>query len=158
MFKSFRKYAIALATLVATALGLFVAANSAAALHPSVFTWSSSGASYSPTAGWWLDSPDGTHRAVFQSDGNWVVYDGSTAIWASNTKGIGIGLVFANGYSSQLGNVYISKSGGTAWTNNVSGYNSYGYMRMIMQNDGNFVEYAGASSGPAVWATNTAGK
>ena len=30
--------------------------------------------------------------------------------------------------------------------------------RVVMQNDGNFVEYSGAAGGHALWATNTSGR
>ncbi|CAG8799354.1 36397_t:CDS:1, partial [Gigaspora margarita] len=36
-------------------------------------------------------SPNGEHRLVMQTDGNLVLYSGSTAIWASNTCGKGAG-------------------------------------------------------------------
>ncbi|CAG8710375.1 22089_t:CDS:2, partial [Gigaspora margarita] len=36
-------------------------------------------------------TPDGKHRLVMQTDGNLVLYSGSTAIWASNTCGKGFG-------------------------------------------------------------------
>ncbi len=154
-----------LVAVVTFGLALFSATNSSASsavpapAHSNTFTWGGSGTSRAPGSGWILDSADGAHSVTFQADGNWVVYHGSTAIWSSNTHNIGIGLVFATGeVGSDFGDIYISKSGGTAWDNYVSGYNSYSSMRVVMQNDGNFVEYSGASGGSPVWATNTAGR
>ncbi|MDQ2837045.1 MAG: hypothetical protein M3Y42_14640 [Actinomycetota bacterium] len=134
------------------------APNASAAAHSSTFSWTQYGTSRSPTAGWILDSSDNTHHVQFQPDGNWVVYHGSTPTWASNTSNVGIGLVFASSPGDEFGNIFITKNGGDAWQNNVHGYNQYSTMRVVMQNDGNFVEYPGSSGGSAIWATNTNGK
>jgi hypothetical protein len=87
------------------------------------------------------------------SDGNWVVYHGTTAIWASNTARCSSDIIFGGqGVITTYQPVSCHK-----FVNN-SSLNSRKTYRLTMQSDGNLVEYTGASGGVAVWATNTAGK
>jgi hypothetical protein len=105
-----------------------------------------------------LISSSGVYKAVFQDDGNWVVYHGSRAIWASNTSGNPATLAFSGSNGRANITVPIASTGGvrTLWSNNVSnGTQSY---HMVIQNDGNLVEYTGCSGVTALWATNTVGR
>lgn len=64
-------------------------------------------------------------------------------------------LITANGYVLTLqsdGNLVLSENTGTVWA---SGTDGKGAVRAALQDDGNFVLYAGDNN--AVWATDTAG-
>ena len=115
------------------------------------------------TAGWALQSPSGQYHVNFQTDGNLVVYRGSTALWSSRTSGqCGsadnyCALEF-NGYANELccgpdGQIVVDDPG-RSW-HNINNPESYSAFRVVMQDDGNFVEYSGTSGGTALWATYT---
>lgn len=133
--------------------GSLVVADPALAQYPSQFNWTSDVAT---GPGWALDSPNGVYRAIFQTDGNFVVYHGGSPIWSSHTWHNGDAVVF-NGPGSVWGSgqVQISFLGSITWGNGVNYAGVAGY-HLNMQNDGNFVEYA--NGGTVLWATNTAGQ
>ena len=94
-----------------------------------------------------LYSESGQYRLAFQSDGNLVLYDGGSAIWATGTSNNAdkVGL-----YND--GHFIATKNGQAKWTTN-----RYGYPKTFLsvQNDGNIVEYDWTNLN-AVWASNTA--
>jgi hypothetical protein len=105
-----------------------------------------------------LVSNNGTYHLNFQaSDGNLVLYHGSKAIWQAASEG---GTIFASSnFSGHAGQLEVEIfTGGVIWHNNVN-VTSSAY-RIVVQNDGNFVEYTGCAdgSGRAIWQTNTDGK
>jgi hypothetical protein len=95
-------------------------------------------------------SCNGSYTLVLGGDGNLVLYQGSTALWASGTAG----KASANAIMQGDGNFVIySTSGAALWASNTAG-NAGAYLSV--QNDGNTVIYS--SSGTALWSTGTAGK
>jgi len=94
-----------------------------------------------------VTSQNGRYRFVYQSDGNLVLYDGGTPLWASGTNGqpSGVCILQADG------NLVIYVGGGRAiWS---SGTWQHPGSRLVVQNDGNVVIYR--PDGTPVWATNT---
>jgi hypothetical protein len=148
-------------------LGLVNSTEASAVAHPSVWAWSST-LDYGANAGWELDSPSGVYRAVFQTDHNFVVYHSGTAIWSSGTNGVALDTLlltagnYAYGGKGLVGavvycTVACSYPAGTKqWSNAVNDASTT--HRLAMQDDGNFVEYTGASGGTALWSTRTNGK
>jgi hypothetical protein len=131
---------------------LWLAPAGSAATPPSTWSWSGDH-SYHVGSVWRLGTTNGAYRAIWQSDENWVVYHGTTAIWASNTARCSSDIIFGGqGVITTYQPVSCHK-----FVNN-SSLNSRKTYRLTMQSDGNLVEYTGASGGVAVWATNTAGK
>jgi hypothetical protein len=107
-------------------------------------------ANVSLTANQSLASCNGAYSLIMQGDGNLVLYQGSTALWASNTVGSGADEAIMQGD----GNFVLYTSSGTSvWASNTAG-NSGAYLNV--QNDGNVVVYS--ASGAALWSTGTAGK
>jgi hypothetical protein len=107
-------------------------------------------ANVSLTANQSLASCNGDYSLIMQSDGNLVLYQGSTALWASNTVGSGADEAILQGD----GNFVLYTSSGTpVWASNTAG-NTGAYLNV--QNDGNVVVYS--ASGAALWSTGTAGK
>jgi hypothetical protein len=97
--------------------------------------------------GWQIQSPDRNYRMVMQSDGNLVLYTGTTAKWASGTSVANSDLEMQSD-----GNLVIYGPGHAAvWASNTAGKNG---SVLFGQNDGNFVLYAPGNV--AVWSTNTA--
>lgn len=99
-------------------------------------------------AGQKITSQTGGYQAIFQSDGNFVVYNSAhAAIWASHSNGKG-------GYRAAFhsdGNLDVITSGGTQlWASNTSGH---GGSRVVMQSDGNLVIYT--SSNVALWSSKS---
>ncbi|TDX79004.1 D-mannose binding lectin [Rathayibacter sp. PhB151] len=99
-----------------------------------------------------LLSLDGRWRAVMQADGNFVVYGANGAAWATMTSGsdprfsmVDEGrLTVGAGYRT-IWSAYPKTSFGAGQPGLVQPY------RLVMQNDGNLVEYDGL--GRAVWAS-----
>jgi Papain-like cysteine protease AvrRpt2 len=94
-----------------------------------------------------LRAPGGGLELVLQSDGNLVLYDSGTAIWASGTNGQTV---------TQLamqadGNLALTGPAGVVWESRTSG--SPG-ARLAVQDDGNAVVYT--IDGRPVWSTGTA--
>jgi Alpha-L-arabinofuranosidase B, catalytic/Carbohydrate binding module (family 6) len=95
-------------------------------------------------------SCNGDFTLIMQGDGNLVLYQGSTALWASNTVGSGADEAIMQGD----GNFVLYTSAGTpVWASNTPG-NAGAYLDV--QNDGNVV--IDSASGAALWSTGTAGK
>ncbi len=102
------------------------------------------------TANQSLASCNGDYSLIMQGDGNLVLYQGSTPLWASNTVGSGADEAILQGD----GNFVLYTSSGTpVWASNTAG-NSGAYLQV--QNDGNVVVYS--ASGAVLWSTGTAGK
>jgi len=111
-------------------------------LHPScigpenAFWWSESSCSYPPGYSK-LDSrsSNGRYRSTFQADGNWVVYDGDTAIWSSGTAGRG-----ATNITFQWdGNIVIYRNAVALWSANPCRVARPERKILTMQDDGNLV-------------------
>jgi hypothetical protein len=97
-----------------------------------------------------LYSCNGEFDLIMQSDGNLVLYQGGTPLWASGTVGSGADEAIMQGDGNFV--VYTS-SGSAPWASGTAG-NSGAYLDV--QNDANVVIYS--SSGAALWSTGTAGK
>jgi hypothetical protein len=130
---------------------LWLAPAGSAATPPASWSWSGD-RSYHVGSVWRLASTNGVYRAIWQSDGNWVVYHGRTAIWASRTARCSSDIIFGG-----QGLISTYQTSCHQFVNN-SSLNSRKTYRLTMQTDGNLVEYTGTSGGVAVWATNTVGK
>jgi hypothetical protein len=101
-----------------------------------------------------LVSTNGSYTLKMQTDGNLVIYYGSTAIFASNTSSS----TTTNTYTLKLqsdGNLVIYKNGSTSiWESRTDGKGTGPY-KMYMQDDGNLVIYD--STGSATFYTYTYG-
>lgn len=95
-------------------------------------------------AGSFLRSANGVYRAVMQDDGNFVVYGTSGPIWASKTTRPGAFLAL-----DTMGRLSVGTETVTGWSV-VPGVTSVGPYKLVMQDDGNLVEY---DSRRAVWAS-----
>src|SRR5581483_8730991 len=76
-----------------------------------------------------LRSCDGRFELIMQGDGNLVVYEGASALWASRTNGRGGRTAVMQGD----GNLVVYAAGGAVWA---SGTNGHGGASLAMQNDG----------------------
>jgi hypothetical protein len=107
-------------------------------------------ANVSLTANQSLASCNGDYTLIMQGDGNLVLYQGGTALWASGTVGSGADEAIMQGD----GNLVLYTSSGTpVWASNTAG-NAGAYLDV--QNDGNVV--ISSASGSTLWSTGTAGK
>jgi hypothetical protein len=96
-----------------------------------------------------LASCNGDYTLIMQGDGNLVLYQGGTALWASGTVGSGADEAIMQGD----GNFVLYTSSGTpVWASGTAG-DTGAYLDV--QNDGNVVIYG--SSGSALWSAGTAG-
>lgn len=98
---------------------------------------------------WYVDSPDGRYRFVYQSDGNLVLYGPNGATWASMTSS-------APGWveMQEDGNLVVYRPDAVPlWASGTDG-NSGAYL--LVQNDGNVVIYR--PDGYPIWATGTNGR
>ncbi|RKR81700.1 D-mannose binding lectin [Mucilaginibacter gracilis] len=95
----------------------------------------------------------GADKIILQSDGNLVIYHGSTALWSSNTNGSGAQYLFfqADG-NLVLTNGDPSRTGTTVyWASNIySSCSGSQDVRLIFQNDGNLV-YLYPTGGANQW-------
>ncbi|NJR13027.1 MAG: hypothetical protein HC779_00255 [Phyllobacteriaceae bacterium] len=105
----------------------------------------------------YLQSANGQFFAVFQGDGNLVVYRGTPtanggAIWASGTNGK------ANGGAAHMqadGNVVVYNPGGKArWASGTSAGDVNRAFTLTMQDDGNLVAFD-SQGGEALWSSMT---
>lgn len=95
-----------------------------------------------------LVSGNGQYSLQMQTDGNLVVYRGSSALWSSRTGGQAI----RHFVVQSDGNLVLYRTDGTvAWASGTSG-RTLGFL--TMQDDGNLVLYNSANA--AIWASNTA--
>ncbi|MCJ1673048.1 MULTISPECIES: hypothetical protein [unclassified Rathayibacter] len=85
------------------------------------------------------------YRVVMQADGNVVVYGPQGAVWQTATSGAGSSLEFTKDGALQV----VTADGSVTWTAKPSG--GTGPFRLVMQSDGNLVEYDG--QGRAVWSS-----
>ena len=107
-------------------------------------------ANHELTSGQSLTSCNGDYTLTMQGDGNLVLYQGSTALWASNTAGTAADEAIMQGD----GNFVVYTSAGTPlWASGTAGNPG---ADLVVQNDGNVVVYSAA--GAALWATGTNGK
>ena len=60
-----------------------------------------------------IKSANGVFRAIMQDDGNFVVYDRDSLLWASNTVGKGDHLIF-----QEDGNLVVFREQTAIWTSN----------------------------------------
>ncbi len=94
-----------------------------------------------------IASSDGRYRFIYQTDGNLVLYDGGTALWASATNGKGVGVCIMQAD----GNLVIYLRGGhPIWA---SGTNGSPGSHLLVQIDGNVVIYR--PDNHPIWSTNT---
>lgn len=110
------------------------------------YSASTIGIGYSLRVGQRLVAPDGVHFASMQSDGNFVVYRGSTALWSTRTFGPNHRVVL-----QADGNLVLySATGRALWNSRSVGT---GGSRLRMQTDGNLVVYR--NTYPATWSWRT---
>jgi hypothetical protein len=100
-----------------------------------------------------LTSANGRFHLNMQSDGNLVIYDGSSAIWASNTWNLPDSTKPTRAEMQADGNfVLYNDANQASWASG-----SWGSGRvspyLLMQDDGNLVIYHNGSS--AIWASGT---
>jgi hypothetical protein len=95
-----------------------------------------------------VKSCDGRFDLIMQDDGNLVMYEGKTALWATGTNGKG-------GYAMWMqadGNLVVYTSAAAPiWDSKTNGDDG---AYLAVQNDGNVVIY---KSGKPLWASNTSG-
>jgi Papain-like cysteine protease AvrRpt2 len=95
-----------------------------------------------------LHSPSGQFQLVLQTDGNLVLYDGQTAIWATGTSG----QTASQAAMQADGNLVLTGPGGAVvWEARTAGHPG---ARLVVQDDGNAVVYA-LDKRP-LWSTGTA--
>ena len=115
---------------------------------PGYVMWPEDGVSYYDGAQWTTSGPY-PRRLTLQPDGNFVLYDGTTALWASGTDA-------ASDAGDRLdlqsdGNLVIyPATGASVWS---SGTHTYTDDMMILQPDGNLDIYN--LDGHALWSTGT---
>ena len=94
-------------------------------------------------------SCDGRFKLILQGDGNLVLYEGGTALWASGTAG----KASANAIMQGDGNFVIYDTAGSPlWSSGTAGNNG---AHLTVQNDGNTVIFS--SGGATLWSTGTGG-
>jgi hypothetical protein len=96
-----------------------------------------------------LTSCDGRFALILQGDGNLVLYEGSTALWASNTVNSSAVRAILQGDGNF---VLYTASGTPVWASDTAGNAG---AQLVLQNDGNLV--VDSASGTVLWATNTGG-
>jgi hypothetical protein len=99
-----------------------------------------------------LVSPDGSHTLAVQSDGNVVLYNNNkkTAPWSLNQIGAPMNATYLTLQSDN--NICTGNgNGNNTWCTMTIGK---GGNKIVMQNDGNFVQYA--DGGRPTWATGLA--
>ena len=94
-------------------------------------------------------SPGDHYQLAMQTDGNFVLYEGSTPLWSSNTTGTG-SANFA--IMQDDGNLVVSKSASVAVWSSGTGGRGCGYY-LAVQTDGNVVLYT--TGGTPIWSTGT---
>jgi hypothetical protein len=105
-----------------------------------------------------MGAPNGTHHAIFQTDGNFVVYNSlGRATWSSRTSSIASGGTFA---VQGDGNIVIYNSAHHAvWSTGTFFNSSYRYIELDIQSDGKLVAYmSNPAAFRAFWASGTNGQ
>jgi len=93
-----------------------------------------------------ITSNNGRFHAIMQSDGNFVVYEGQRALWASNTQNnVGHHVIVQSDHNL----VVYDRENRAHWASNTQGRGS-DRAHLIMQDDGNLVLYDG---GTALWSS-----
>src|SRR5579884_2941087 len=134
-----RLWAVAVAVLIAVA-GISACGPTGGTPPPSDHL--SAGASLA--SGQLLQSPSGKYTAVMQADGNFVVYQGRTALWSTGTSSPGSTLAM-----QADGNLVVYSAAHVAqWSSATNGQNN---LSLWIQDDGNLVIYT-ADHRP-VWST-----
>jgi len=94
-----------------------------------------------------ITSNNGKYVALFQYDGNFVVYEGTTPLWASYTNGSGASWVVLQ----DDGNLVIyNAQNAPKWASNTYGKATHGALKLVMQDDANLVVYSGSTP---LWAS-----
>jgi hypothetical protein len=93
-----------------------------------------------------LRSDDGHYRAVMQADGNFVVYGPTGATWQTATSGVESSFEFFEDGTAKV----VAGNGAITWSGR-PGAGGVAPFRLVMQSDGNLVEYDG--QGRAVWSS-----
>jgi pimeloyl-ACP methyl ester carboxylesterase len=96
-----------------------------------------------------LRSGDGRFDFTYQGDGNLVLYQHGSPLWASNTHGTAPGVVVMQHDGNFV--MYDADNVAIWWTGSSNGYPG---AWLIVQDDGNVVVYS--ESGQALWASGTA--
>jgi len=90
-----------------------------------------------------------------QTDGNFVIYHGSAALWALQTVNVSYYNPGRKAVMQTDGNFVIYNPNGTpAWATGTN--NADTKTKIVMQNDGNLV--VSDQTGKTYWSSNTAGK
>jgi hypothetical protein len=102
------------------------------------------------SAGSGITSCDGRFTFIMQGDGNLVLYQMGTRLWASNTAGSGINYLTMQSDGNLV--MYPQAGGGALWASNTNG-NTNAWL--AVQNDGNVAIYATQGKGGVIWSTGT---
>lgn len=97
------------------------------------------------SSGTGLQSPNGAYEAILQTDGNFVLYGPTGAMWSSQTQGTGANQLALQGD----GNLVLYAGSRAVW--NTQTFGSAGFLQL--QDDGNLVLYD--QSVRATWNTAT---
>jgi hypothetical protein len=88
----------------------------------------------------------GSYTLTLQDDGDLVLTEPGTVVWATNTPGQGV----RRAVLQEDGNFVLYKSDGSAWSTQTNGQD---VDRLVLQSDRNLVLYA--RDGGALWASDT---
>jgi hypothetical protein len=135
-------------TMVAGAApaGTAVPTNCAASVPPACGTLT---ANHSLAANQSLSSCDGRFTLNLQGDGNLVLREGSSALWASNTVNSAAVTAVMQGDGNF---VLYTSAGSPVWASGTAGNTG---AKLTLQNDGNLV--LASASGATLWSTGTGG-
>jgi hypothetical protein len=95
-----------------------------------------------------LWSENGKYRLMMHADGNLVIYAGTTAIWKSNTAGLGYARLRLE--STNVLSIYLYNQNKVVWKTPASTVTATG---LVMQNDGNLVLYG--TNNAVIWKSGT---
>ncbi|WP_100492888.1 LysM peptidoglycan-binding domain-containing protein [Mycobacteroides abscessus] len=93
-----------------------------------------------------LTSNNGAYTLTLQDDGNLVLTEGGSPVWASDTSGHSAGRAEVQ---SDGNFVVYDNGGGALWSSNTEGRTD---VKLVLQDDRNLVLYSGADS---VWSSGT---